>query len=120
MTLERGAFRIPAKDWPIIMSNLPVVMGAATQLMRWIAPIEPRLNRATVLDNGSVKIEPFVTTRNSLPENYTLGEDPKWVTDRILALMLMPLPPPPLTIDGVGMRVSENIFWIVAPDGSDT
>ena len=40
---------------------------------------------------------------------------PDWVKERIATLMLCRTTPPMPTIDGVGRRISEDIFWVFAP-----
>lgn len=48
-------------------------------------------------------------------EYYGVDALPDWVKERIAILMLCRAAPPMPTIDGVGRRISENIFWVFAP-----
>ena len=48
-------------------------------------------------------------------EYYGVDALPDWVKERIAILMLCHTEPPMPTIDGVGRRISENIFWVFAP-----
>ena len=48
-------------------------------------------------------------------EYYGVDALPDWVKERIAILMLCPTNPPMPTIDGVGRRIAENIFWVFAP-----
>jgi hypothetical protein len=52
----------------------------------------------------------------NLDTHYNRVDDlPNWVKER-LALLLMTSPTPPTDpIDGVGRRVSETVFWVLAP-----
>ncbi len=40
---------------------------------------------------------------------------PEWLHDRLVKLMVMPLPPPPLSIEDIGQRISNNVFWVYIP-----
>lgn len=40
-------------------------------------------------------------------------EPPEWVADKVAALDIMPRPFPSLHVDGVGLRVSETVYWLV-------
>lgn len=40
---------------------------------------------------------------------------PKWVQERIAVLMMLSPEPPTEEVDGVGRRISETVFWVVAP-----
>ena len=102
----------------LVFADALKVVGLPTNmrsLTNWMDQNSPRLHRATVIDGKHVKITSFTSVSTNLPPNYTLGDDPKWITDRIAALMLMPLPPPPLQVENVGLRIDENTFWIMSP-----
>lgn len=52
-----------------------------------------------------------------LRESYDSFDDlPDWVKDRLAVLSIMPIPPPRTEIDGVGMRISDRVFWVYAPN----
>ena len=84
--------------------------------MSWIEANEPRLYRAVLVNDEKVILTPFVALVDKMPPDYTLGMEPKWVTERIAVLRMMPLPPPPHKIEGIGMRVDQSTFWIIAPE----
>ena len=48
-------------------------------------------------------------------EYYGLDALPNWVKERIAVLMLCSATPPMPTVDGVGRRINEHIFWVFAP-----
>ena len=83
----------------------------------WIAKAHPYQIRAEVMDDKRVVLQPFDDIWvDVLPTgDYTLGTEPMWVTDRLMALGLMEIPPPPRPIEGVGIRMSATVFWIIAP-----
>lgn len=40
---------------------------------------------------------------------------PEWMRDRLAGLSILPIPPPPQDVDGVGTRISGNIYWVYHP-----
>ena len=40
---------------------------------------------------------------------------PDWMQDRLSVLLMMDPTPPTKYVDGVGRRISEDIFWVVEP-----
>jgi hypothetical protein len=92
---------------------------ALSHISAWLPENSNRLIRACVVDTNNVKFTVFdpMSIQKPLPDNYMLGDDPKWVTERIMALRLLPLPPPPHHVEGVGMRIDDTVFWIIAPEG---
>lgn len=38
---------------------------------------------------------------------------PDWMQDRLAVLSLMKVDPPQTTVDGVGMRVDNHVYWII-------
>jgi hypothetical protein len=87
------------------------------ETMHWVAKDHDRTIRAEVLDTTRVVLQPFnEVCIDMLPSgDYTIGTEPMWITDRLMALGLMEIPPPPRPIDGVGLRLSATVFWIIAP-----
>jgi hypothetical protein len=73
--------------------------------------------RAEVMDATRVVLQPFnEVCVDLLPSgDYTIGTEPMWITDRLMALGLVEIPPPPRPIEGVGLRISATVFWIIAP-----
>jgi len=43
----------------------------------------------------------------------SVDELPQWMQERLAVLYLIKVDPPQTKIDGVGMRVDENVFWII-------
>jgi hypothetical protein len=48
----------------------------------------------------------------TLPCEIEEHEVPKWLERKLYVLMVMPHEPPTTVIRGVGMRVSEDVFWV--------
>lgn len=38
---------------------------------------------------------------------------PLWIQEKIAVLSIMEVDPPQTKVDGIGMRVSERVFWLV-------
>ena len=38
---------------------------------------------------------------------------PNWMQERLAVLAMMQVDPPQTKVEGVGMRVDENVFWII-------
>jgi hypothetical protein len=76
------------------------------------------LLRAVMKSDTQAYLEPINgISLDSMPNgHYTIGTEPMWVTDRILALSITDIPPPPHPIEGIGMRIDETTYWIVAPE----
>lgn len=87
------------------------------EVMNWVAKDHHRTIRAEVLGTTRVVLQPFnEVCIDMLPSgDYTIGTEPMWITNRLMALGLMEIPPPPRPIDGVGIRLSATVFWIIAP-----
>jgi len=86
-------------------------------IMRWMDKNRDRTIRAEVMDATRVVLQPFSDVCvDLLPSgDYTMGTEPMWITDRLMALGIMEIPPPPRPIEGVGLRMSATVFWIIAP-----
>lgn len=74
--------------------------------------------RAELRPDGRVKLEyigylPITETRVKVYSG--IDKCPEWVQDRIAVLRMMKPGPAESVVEGVGLRVSENAFWIVLP-----
>lgn len=73
-----------------------------------------------MLPSGTACVEAVSPLAKEVPPHVgELGDFPDWVSDRVAALTIMPVPPPVLEVDGVGLRISEHVYWVVAPEGWD-
>ena len=87
------------------------------EVMHWMDKNRDHTIRAEVMGTTRVVLQPFSEVCvDLLPSgDYTMGTEPMWITDRLMALGLMEIPPPPRPIEGVGLRMSATVFWIIAP-----
>jgi hypothetical protein len=54
---------------------------------------------------------------NDLEGHYSNVDDlPNWVQERLAVLMLLNEGPPHFPIEGVGRRISRDVFWVFAPE----
>jgi hypothetical protein len=97
----------------VSMGELPYINGEASTL-----PDDKNIYRVSMGELPRINVmclgDGFV---DSLCDGEYYGVDalPDWVKERIAILMLCHTEPPMPTIDGVGRRISENIFWVFAP-----
>ena len=56
------------------------------------------------LENVDSEAEGIFSSTSQLPE---------WMQNRLAVLSLMKVEPPQTKVDGIGMRVDENVFWII-------
>jgi hypothetical protein len=67
----------------------------------------------------------FVKMKGERIKEYsTLDKAPNWIQDRVAVLRMMPKDPNTSIVFGVGRRIDETTFWVVAPeevgeDGND-
>jgi hypothetical protein len=48
-------------------------------------------------------------------EYSSVDDLPDWVQERLALLMMTEIPPPRDEVDGVGMRVDADTFWVFRP-----
>lgn len=93
-------------------------VGNLATITQWVQSYTTRLYRVTMLDSDKVSVESVSPLAKEVPPyEGMLGDFPNWVADRVAALSIMPVPPPPIEIDDVGMRISEDTYWVIAPEG---
>ena len=74
--------------------------------------------RVLVLDRGlNVECLGLDSVDSLLAESYDSIDDlPDWAKERLAVLSIMPAPPPPTEVKGIGRRMSERVFWVYAPN----
>jgi hypothetical protein len=59
----------------------------------------------------------FVKMKGERTKTYsTLDKAPNWIQDRVAVLRMMPQDPNTSIVNGVGRRIDETTFWVVAPE----
>jgi hypothetical protein len=65
-------------------------------------------------DTNSVVITPLgmECLEFDLEGEYMWDQLPQWMTDKLAVLNTLYVPPPPNEVEGVGKRISPNVFWV--------
>jgi len=86
-------------------------------ILRWIETSGGNVLRV-VLHDTHAYLETFssMTNLSIVDGDYPYDMVPDWVKDRVAALYITAPPPPPQPIDGIGVRINENTFWVEAPE----
>ena len=89
----------------------------------WIEADTPHLERNQTILRIEVKQKVKVdligleTLDYDLKHYYaSVDELPNWVQEKLALLMLTSAKPPTKDVDGVGRKISENIFWVYPPE----
>lgn len=76
---------------------------------------EPKTYRVSINDKGGVEVICFDLENidSELEGHYDeVSALPVWVQERIAVLAVCSPNPPTPTVEGVGRRISENIYWV--------
>ena len=76
---------------------------------------EPKTYRISINEKGGVEVVCFdLESIDSELEGYysEVSALPTWVQERIAVLAVCSPDPPTPTVDGIGRRISENIYWV--------
>lgn len=95
-------------------------MEDADPTLEWIRTTGENVLRVVLYDDH-VYMETFanITNLSIVDGDYPYHMVPDWVKDRVAALYITAPPPPPHPVDGVGIRINENTFWVEAPEGEN-
>ena len=74
--------------------------------------------RVSVCPDG-VDVVCFGMGVDSIHDGHYINSDvlPKWVQERLAVLMMMTSTPPTEEVEGVGRRISRDVYWVYKPDG---
>lgn len=103
-----------------IVSFEQYLAGAGSTSMRMDMaeyPSDDRLWRIGIYPDGvDVVCLGVDSVDSSLEGHYDRIDDlPNWVKERLAVLSMMSTTPPTATVEGVGRRISANVYWVVAP-----
>jgi hypothetical protein len=73
--------------------------------------VEIERSRITVVCLSTECVDP-----PEVGEYTSVNDLPNWVQERIAVLLLMSSKPPTQFVEGIGRRISENVFWVFKPD----
>jgi hypothetical protein len=90
----------------------------STRRMMQMVPIQDDNTYRIRLVGNEVTVVCFgLESVDSRLEGHYDGVDglPDWVKERLAVLMVLDSTPPTIELEGVGRRISENVFWVFAP-----
>ena len=88
-----------------MLENVPVVT-------------DDSIYRVSVCPDG-VDVVCFGMGVDTIHDGHYINVDvlPKWVQERLAVLMMMTHTPPTEEVEGVGRRISRDVYWVYKPDG---
>jgi hypothetical protein len=83
-------------------------------------PHDSGVYRVHVGDDGVTVLCFGITSVDSAIDGHYDGVDdlPVWVQERLAVLMITDHTPPTPEVEGVGRRISSNVYWVYAPDAA--
>lgn len=81
------------------------------------APNDDCIYRVSICPDG-VDIICFGMGVDTVHDGHYINADvlPKWVQERLAVLMMMSYAPPTEEVEGVGRRISRDVYWVYKPD----
>lgn len=117
-----------AWDDPVAVKNAKIAdMVYARMHDAWL-PLRPhRMSmvcdedtyRLAITKKGKVEVMCFGFTsvdRELKPSYNSVDDLPNWVKERLAVLSIVDPTPPTPEVEGVGRRISKNVFWVYHPD----
>ena len=88
-----------------MLENIPVVT-------------DDSIYRVSVCPDG-VDVVCFGMGVDTIHDGHYINVDvlPKWVQERLAVLMMMTYTPPTEEVEGVGRRISRDVYWVYKHDG---
>lgn len=79
---------------------------------------DDHIYRVSICPDG-VDIICFGMGVDTVHDGHYINADvlPKWVQERLAVLMMMTYTPPTEEVEGVGRRISRDVYWVYKPDG---
>ena len=79
---------------------------------------DDHIYRVSICPDG-VDIVCFGMGIDTVHDGHYINADvlPKWVQERLAVLMMMSYAPPTEEVEGVGRRISRDVYWVYKPDG---
>jgi len=78
---------------------------------------DDNIYRVSVCPDG-VDVVCFGMGVDTIHDGHYINVDvlPKWVQERLAVLMMMTSTPPTEEVEGVGRRISRDVYWVYKPD----
>lgn len=116
--LSGDLFKLPNKDWNDIYRTMVCARGSAVSTAMTVAAPGAEVIYRVLLKGERANVVcidmPIDYLSEAICREYDRFEQaPQWLQDRVLALRMLTEGPPTGWVDGVGRRVSEDVFWVV-------
>jgi hypothetical protein len=95
------------------------IRSASYKMLENIPQIhDDSIYRVSVCPDG-VDVVCFGMGVDTIHDGHYINVDvlPKWVQERLAVLMMMTSTPPTEEVEGVGRRISRDVYWVYKPDG---
>ena len=95
------------------------IRSASYKMLENIPQIhDDNIYRVSVCPDG-VDVVCFGMGVDTIHDGHYINVDvlPKWVQERLAVLMMMTSAPPTEEVEGVGRRISRDVYWVYKPDG---
>lgn len=87
-------------------------LGEYVQIMAMVDSIET-IHRVEVFEDG-LTVLCFGTSMQDYDGMYqSIDQLPKWMQDKLHVLAMMDYKPPTKTVEGIGRRISRDVFWVI-------
>jgi hypothetical protein len=79
---------------------------------------DDNIYRVSICTDG-VDVVCFGLGIDTVHDGHYINADvlPKWVQERLAVLMMMTYTPPTEEVEGVGRRISRDVYWVYKPVG---
>ena len=108
--VDRGdRMRILNRVWQSDLMQMSYEMSGST-------PADGNIYRVSVCPDG-VDVICFGMGVDTIHDGHYINADvlPKWVQERLAVLMMMSYTPPTEEVEGVGRRISRDVYWVYKP-----
>jgi hypothetical protein len=84
--------------------------------MSGTAPADDNIYRVSICPDG-IDVVCFGMGVDTIHDGHYINADvlPKWVQERLAVLMMMSYTPPTEEVEGVGRRISRDVYWVYKP-----
>lgn len=98
--------------WQVDIQSLSIAMLATMPVAN-----DDCIYRVSVCPDG-VDVVCFGMGVDTVHDGHYINADvlPKWVQERLAVLMMMTPTPPTEEVEGVGRRISRDVYWVYKPD----
>lgn len=116
--LSGDLFKLPTKDWGNVYSTMIQARGNVISVaMTVAAPGAETVYRVLLKNDGASVVcidMPMDFNSEAICREYGRFEQaPQWLQDRVLALRMLTEKPPTSWVEGLGRRISKDVFWVV-------